>query len=790
MKRSRAPIVGVLVLVLGMVSAAPAFAGGGRVEPVSGGFEDYTPGALSTVTATPKHGCPQTSCTSSSSTPPAPVDSGSGERYFWNSPASFRMPAPFATTGGAGTGVVTVTWSYAQLAGAASCPGPLTGAAGSMPVLNVPTPRNIAASFSWVEYGSNDTYLWLDMTNPALPVIKQATFGSSDYNFVWACRSYTPPTIKTTTCAKVGSYQLMGPFDRSGDAMAPVSLGGSNTRVVNAEETTVGLVKFGSSLLGDTIATRPAVSAAASVWSTYLSKVQTTAATKDNIYRLCLATEADLSLQGQTSEEIDSYGRYYDDTQIWRDQVRYYVFNSYGISVPVLSHLWPAIYGTADWHAASGGYLPVYVDSAAPMNRDDRRAFYAIHCASNTASSRVTRDTVPAGSGWAGGAWNAVEGSDEQFYSYQCMSTIPDPTRTDDLLVCDRYAAPVVQPYQYQTMPYTYGSPQRVSIYDEWWMADGGGNYDDGNTWKSCTYYPVEPWPGGTHWGCSRGHYETVPGGKDPTPAGWTDSGTGWYRKLAPPTGFVDDGTQYVNYNYANVIVDHKFGAPIAGAVPNRFASTGIYDANMTGDRYRFQWVLPRINLTATGQDVTTITGSDVRWRARFKLDDSSSPILVRDPSTGGAPSGGKNDSGQPYHLFLDTTPGSSADNPGPFLSWSPFPGAWSGSVPSVPVDRWSPARTAAWLDQARTLWLRFFASSTSGRGWTLTPWWEVTVTVPVTSTSPTMGAITSDGDWILGMSASKTETRRQTYECPGQPLRTVVDGVASGPLGEYQALS
>jgi hypothetical protein len=63
-------------------------------------------------------------------------------------------------------------------------------------------------------------------------------------------------------------------------------------------------------------------------------------------------------------------------------------------------------------------------------------------------------------------------------------------------------------------------------------------------------------------------------------------------------------------------------------------------------------------------------------------------------------------------------------------------------------------------------------------------------VTVPVTSTSPTMGAITSDGDWILGTSASKTETRRQTYECPGQPLRTVVDGVASGPLGEYQALS
>ncbi len=776
--RYRALTAGAVSIVLMIGLAGPAFAGGGgRVEPISGEVQDQTSSPLSVTTATPKHGCPQSSCTGSTSTSPAPVDSGSGELWFWDGPDSFRFPAPYATTGGAGTGVVTTTWSYSQMAGAASCPGPLTGSAGSMPVLGVQTSRNIAASFSWVEYGSNDTYTWLDMTNPSKPVINQATFGSSDYNFVWGCKSYAPPALRTTQCAKFGQYQLMGPYDRSGAAMVPASAGGSNTRRDAAGvETVTGKVTTGSSVLGDTIAPLPPALSALPVMATYVQRLSTTPATQQNVYDLCLATEADLSMQARDSEEVDSYGRYYSDAQIWRDQVRYYVFNSYGSSTAVLSHLWPSIYGTASWHAAGRGYLPVYIDSVTPMARADSRSYYAIHCVKNTTANAVSRDTVPAGGGWAGGGWNAVEGNDDQFYAYQCTSTNPDPTRTDDLLSCDRHGTPTYSPYQFQTAPYTYHQAV-VGTYQEL-VTDWCG-------------YTVGPGGSIDVWCATHEETRYIYGPvRDATPAGFSDAGANWTRKLNPPTGYVDDGTQYVSYAYFDVIEDHKYAAPLTSGLPNRFAADGIYDANMTGDRYRFQWKLPRINLTSTGQDVTKIAGSDVRWRARFKLDDSSSPILVRDPLSGGAPSGGKNDSGQPYHLFLDTTPATSIDNPGPFLSWSPLSGAWSGSVPSVPVDRWSPAQPGSWLDQARTLWVRFFASSTAGKGWKLTPWWEVTVTVPITSTSPTISSMTSDGDWILGTSASKTETRRQTYECPGQSLRVIVDGVASGTLGEFQTLS
>lgn len=776
MSRYRALLAGSLSIALLVVLAGPAVAGGGgRVDPISGEVQDQTSSPLNVATGTPKHGCPQTSCTGSTSTTPSPVDSGSGQLWFWDAPASFRFPAPFATTGGAGTGVVSSTWSYPQMAGAASCAGPLTGSAGSMPVLGVPTSRNIAASFSWVEYGSNDTYSWLDMTIPTKPVIKQATFGSSDYNFVWGCKSYIPPPLKTATCAKFGQYQLMGPYDRSGTAMVAASAGGSNTRRdANGNETVTGKLTPGSSVLGDTIAPLPTQPASPAVMATYVQKLSTTPASQQNVYDLCLATETDLSMQARDSEEIDSYGRYYADSQIWRDQVRYYVFNSYGSSTSVLSHLWPSIYGTASWHLAGRGYLPVYIDSVTPLARADSRAFYAIHCVKNTTANAVTRDTVPAGGGWAGGNWNAVEGSDDQFYAYQCSGGSPTPTRDDDLLSCDRFGTPTYRPYQFQTAPYTYHQAV-VSTYQEV-VTDWCGIYvENGEIKVWCATHEE-----------TRSVYGAV---RDATPAGFSDTGTNWTRKLSPPNGYVDDGTQYVSYAYSDVIEDRKYASPIASGLPNRFAADGIYDANMTGDRYRFQWKLPRINLTSTGQDVTKIAGSDVRWRARFKLEDASSPIVIRDPQTGGAPSGGKNDSGQAYHLFLDTTPATSNDNPGPFLSWSPLSGAWSGSTPSVPVDRWSPAQPGSWLDQARTLWVRFFASSTAGKGWKLTPWWEVTVTVPITSTSPTISSITSDGDWILGTSTSKTETRRQTYECPGQSLRVVVDGVTSGTLGEYQAL-
>lgn len=771
------------------LTAPPAAAD--SADPVTGAFEDSTSSPLATYERVPKRGCPEDSCTGSTSTAPVPIDADSGELWFWEGPRAFRLP--FAN-GTVEADVATITLSYAELAIAASCPGPLTGAAGSMPVLGVPTPRNIAASFSWAEFGSQDTYSWLDLTDPLVPVMATATFGSSEYRLQFGCKSYTPPAARTTECTKVGQYQLMGPFDQQGSPMRTVEQGGTNTRVVVPPSTygVDGPIAMGTSALGASILTPPlptpdGLPVAAAVQTAYIATVSTTAASMDAVHDLCLETDQDLTLGGTRTERLTSYGRYYNDTRIWRDRVVFYVFGSYGTNPTVLSRLWPGVYGVAPQWQLTPGYLPVYIESVTPLTHRDERFFYALHCAKATPSQTVTRESVPSGAEWAGGGWSTVEGTDDQFYTYQCAQGDPGPpTRVSDLLECDRYGTPWQVPYQYQWTPYTYS----VGTYQaECWGAEctGSSYIDWGTDWSGTTC----PYGGTMHdghcLGWTQGTTTVSYSYRNPTPVGWTDTGLGWSRKLAPPAGFTDDGTQYVSVSYSDIIVGRKYAAPIASATPNRFSTSGVYDAMMTGDRYRLEWTLPRFNLTSTGQDVTTLPGADIRYRTRFALDDASSPILIFDSRTGTRPIGGKNSELQPYHLFLDTSPDSDDDDPGPFHYWHTRGTAWVGNLPSAVVDDWSPLKDDAWLDRSRTLWLRFFTSSTAGSiGWVLTPWWEVTATVPITSSSPVLTDLTSTGEWILGTTAVQTELRRQTYTCPGQPLRAMVSGTATSIPGEY----
>jgi hypothetical protein len=95
--------------------------------------------------------------------------------------------------------------------------------------------------------------------------------------------------------------------------------------------------------------------------------------------------------------------------------------------------------------------------------------------------------------------------------------------------------------YTYETRPYTYtwgvvgwhdvadayaaDMARSTGTYCPW-----GGAYNNGGLCIGATFH-------------RENDYGNI---KDPTPAGFTDTGTEWKKKDAPPTGFTDDGTQWV----------------------------------------------------------------------------------------------------------------------------------------------------------------------------------------------------------------------------------------------------
>ncbi|MDP2324661.1 MAG: hypothetical protein Q8N51_11590, partial [Gammaproteobacteria bacterium] len=439
---------------------------------------------------------------------------------------------------------------------------------------------------------------------------------------------------------------------------------------------------------------------------TLLTWTQNHSATIQQAFDLCL-TGPDLTLRGDASEQVSSYGRYYNNTNIWRDEVKYYEFASYSSNFTVLAHLWPGIFGVGPNWQYKDGYNPTWIVSVTPTGPKFQRYFYAAYCAANSTGGKVTTVSVPAGGGWMGGNWGAVEGSNPNFYSYQCASSNSQAVRVDDLLACDKYGTTGVMPYTYTAYSY------KIGVSEGWELVggDGSGGWDNGSNWRSCTGY------GDGTMGCSWGHYEWATGYvKNPTPAGYIDTGTNWSTT-----------------SYNSIVIEQKYAAPIAAAAPARFLSTGVYDANADGSPIWVSWRKPRINVPGSGQDVTTVSGGDVKWRVRFTLTPSSSPVLIRDAATG-ASVNDPNYYGQPYHLFLDNSPSTSNDAPATSQKWLPM--SWGGAPASVPLNTMSQTQAAGFDDQSRALFLRFFESSKVGKvGWTVTPWWEVTVTVPVTST-------------------------------------------------------
>jgi hypothetical protein len=96
---------------------------------------------------------------------------------------------------------------------------------------------------------------------------------------------------------------------------------------------------------------------------------------------------------------------------------------------------------------------------------------------------------------------------------------------------CERTLA-----YTYRTADYTYHQEQIGST----------------PTYSSTCDAVRTVWKEGS-WQVEHYDYPCIKGGepifgqvKDPTPIGWEDTGTGWRMKEAPPAGYTDDGSQYV----------------------------------------------------------------------------------------------------------------------------------------------------------------------------------------------------------------------------------------------------
>ncbi len=126
--------------------------------------------------------------------------------------------------------------------------------------------------------------------------------------------------------------------------------------------------------------------------------------------------------------------------------------------------------------------------------------------------------------------------------------TAPTPPRTRTVYVCpagytelSNGTCQTSLPYSYETRAYTYtwgvvgwhdvadsyaaDMVRSTGSYCPW-----GGSYDNVGLCVGATYHRVND-------------YGNI---KDPTPAGFTDTGTEWKKKAATPAGYTDDGTQWV----------------------------------------------------------------------------------------------------------------------------------------------------------------------------------------------------------------------------------------------------
>jgi len=215
------------------------------------------------------------------------------------------------------------------------------------------------------------------------------------------CYSYTAPEPRTVQCVQAGTSQIMGPYDTNGDAMVPLSEGGTLTRRPPGvgEVSVEGAKVPGSSTLGDAMRKQG-------------QNPFTRPATKALTEQYCLAANP-LIVKLENQELVTNWGRYYVNQDFDYTNATFLDFTSWGNNPTVLAKLWPKYYGKDSWFSSSG-YYPHFIESVEFAERRFKR-FYQLRCEWVEESGKPKRQqiyfvrNIESGTGWQGANWAPFE---------------------------------------------------------------------------------------------------------------------------------------------------------------------------------------------------------------------------------------------------------------------------------------------------------------------------------------------------------------------------------------------
>lgn len=233
----------------------------------------------------------------------------------------------------------------------------------------------------------------------------------------------------------------------------------------------------------------------------------------------------------------------------------------------------------------------------------------------------------------------------------------------------------------------------------------------------------------------------------------------------------------YGTYGPNPTYIDGKPAAP-ATSIDKTLVKdeNGRYIAQAFGDPYGFQWKPVKVQINSgrlKGTDVETLgPEANVLWERNWDLADDASPILLHDLDANLTVD--RNYALQPYHLFTDDK---LTRKPTTGEKWTPLSdtGTYDASV-----ERWIGLKDTDWFHTQQGVWVKFFQSSTdNSQGWTLTPKYRVTATLPTVAEYITGFDIDEDGNITGTHTATGEQMLRQSYVCPAAPVTLDVKRVS-----------
>lgn len=492
-----------------------------------------------------------------------------------------------------------------------------------------------------------DVEAYRELSDPEDPnswiEVGEKTDTSYLFEYKWNCNYQTAPEVSTEVCATWVKAALNGPYDQDYKPMKSILENGTNTRMPDGKEYgTLGVPQEGPSTFGE--AMREAG-----------LNPKTGTPTLSLVQNYCVPTNKD-GFKNLGTDESSTLGRYEIRSTTWYSRARYYHFTQARVS-----EIYPAVVRSKEF---KDGYQVIDILPPTPTNLT---TYGKLICYDGTSADGIIQRI------WVGKGtvrdWRVLDWGDSaaDYYSWNCGDSPVDPNRVreKDFLQCDTYGQQQTAPYQFDRKDYTYHSYRAPCSGPEPQCHDSR-YVDFGTDWSGTTCPRGGTMHDGQCLGWTEGWYDAT--ARDATPDGWQDNGSNWFKKAAAPDGWFDNGTDYESTKFPNIIVDHKYAAPIEQA--SQIVDGKVIPLEKTGATYRLSsaadpvyvsWQRVRIN-TRDGRDVNT-AGKNVLWDYQYRLAPWSSPMLKNTDV---------NAVNQPYHGWVDTMNQVAVDNMLVDRKWEP----------------------------------------------------------------------------------------------------------------------